>query len=172
MEKREKQEKRMMTKQATEKQVAENHVSMELNKALKRMRRDRKMTQVQLAKHLGISTFTLIRWERGERTPSGASLGKISKALNCWMVLDADGTWSYFPKEAAPRRRAPAGADDIFAQSVTAVDRSAWNAFFRRLTRENEELESWLRSSEGGAGLDEKLIRALSRVVLALVREE
>ena len=47
----------------------EGLTGMELHKAIKQMRRDRGLTQARLADAVGVSTFTLIRWERGERTP-------------------------------------------------------------------------------------------------------
>lgn len=41
--------------------------------AIKRLRKYRSLTQVQLAKLLGCSPSTLIKWENGIRRPSGAA---------------------------------------------------------------------------------------------------
>ena len=60
----------------------EGFTEMELHKAIKRMRLDRGLTQARLADAVGVSTFTLIRWERGERAPDGRFLEKLAAALS------------------------------------------------------------------------------------------
>ena len=59
------------------------------------------MTQARLAEAVGISTFTLIRWEQGERSPDGIFLEKLAKVLGCWIILDTEGTWNFFPRDDA-----------------------------------------------------------------------
>lgn len=154
----------------------ERLTEMELHKAIRRMRRDRGLTQARLADVVGVSTFTLIRWERGERTPDGRFLEKLAAALNCWMVLDTNGTWSCFPHEGAGRDASssspslPPSVDEVYAQAAEAKDRAVWNAFFHGLARNNPDLEAWLRNSDGGSELDEGTLKILASVILAIVR--
>lgn len=154
----------------------ERLTEMELHKAIKRMRQDRGLTQARLADAVGVSTFTLIRWERGERTPDGRFLEKLAAALNCWMVLDTNGTWSCFPHEGAgrdassPSPALPPSVDEVYAQAAEAKDRAVWNAFFHGLARNNPDLEAWLRNSGGGSELDEGTLKILASVILAIVR--
>ena len=77
----------------------DNLNNMELHKALKQMRLIRKLTQAKLASAIGISTFTLIRWERGERSPDGEFLQKLAETLKYVIVLDTDGLWTCFPRD-------------------------------------------------------------------------
>ncbi len=52
-----------------------------IGKNLKRIRKDKKITQVQLAKKAGISSNYYARIERDEENPSLEVLKEISKAL-------------------------------------------------------------------------------------------
>lgn len=152
----------------------ERLTGMELHKAIKRMRLARGMTQVRLAESVGVSTFTLIRWERGERSPDGAFLSKLAASLGCWLVLDPDGTWSCFPREdtALPSSSEPSSVDEVFAQAAAAKDKAVWNVFFRGLARSNPDLEAWLRNSGGGSALDDRTLQTLAAVILAVVRTD
>ena len=150
----------------------ENLTGMPLNKALKSMRTQRDLTQVRLAEAIGVSTFTLIRWERGERTPDGAFLEKLAKAMGYWLVLDTEGTWNCFPCNDDGQLRAsytPPSVDDIYEKATKAKDNLVWSAFFQRLTRENPELEAWLRKSDGGAKLSKTAMKTISKVIMAMV---
>ena len=151
----------------------EKLTNMALSKALKQMRMDRRLTQVRLAEAVGVSTFTLIRWERGERSPDGVFLERLSRALGYWIVLDTDGTWSCFPqtgKEPADALSRPS-VDEVYEQAAAAKDKSVWTTFFRKLTQDNPTLESWLRSSDGGEGLDDHTLKTMGNVILAMVRD-
>ena len=154
----------------------ERLIEMELHKAIKRMRQDRGLTQARLADAVGVSTFTLIRWERGERTPDGRFLEKLAAALNCWMVLDTNGTWTCFPREgtgrdvSSPSPSLPPSVDEVYAQAAEAKDKAVWNAFFHGLARNSPDLEAWLRNSGGGLELDEGTPKILASVILAIVR--
>jgi len=152
----------------------ERLTGMELHKAIKRMRLDRGLTQARLADAVGVSTFTLIRWERGERAPDGRFLEKLAAALSCWIVLDTDSTWSCFPHEgtgpAAPSPSLPPSVEEVYAQAAAAKDKAVWNAFFHRLARSNPDLEAWLRNSDGGSDMDEGTLKILASVILAIVR--
>jgi transcriptional regulator with XRE-family HTH domain len=48
---------------------------------LQRVRTRRKLTQLQLAKKVGVHKITISRLERGERQPSMNLLQRLSKAL-------------------------------------------------------------------------------------------
>lgn len=47
------------------------------------LRRERKLTQRELAEMMGVSHVTVARWETGTRTPSSLALFALSKALKC-----------------------------------------------------------------------------------------
>lgn len=154
----------------------EGLTGMELHKAIKQMRRDRGLTQARLADAVGVSTFTLIRWERGERAPDGRFLEKLAMALSCWIVLDTDGTWSCFPQEgtgpdaSSPSPSLPPSVEEVYAQAAAAKDKAVWNTFFHGLARNNPDLEAWLRNSDGGSDMDEGTLKILASVILAIVR--
>lgn len=48
-----------------------------------RLRRERGLTQAQLAELTGCTQKDISRWETGERNPGTKSLIKLSKALGC-----------------------------------------------------------------------------------------
>lgn len=48
---------------------------------LRRVRRQRKLTQVELAEKVGVHEMTISRLERGERQPSLALLRRLAQAL-------------------------------------------------------------------------------------------
>ena len=55
---------------------------MGLAENIKNFRKQAKLTQVQLAKMVGINTNTLQRYEYGEREPNFTTIGKIAAALD------------------------------------------------------------------------------------------
>jgi transcriptional regulator with XRE-family HTH domain len=152
--------------------------NMELHRALKQMRQSRKLTQVKVAGEIGISTFTLIRWEREERAPDGGFLQKLASTLGYAVVLDTDGLWSCYPKEElraveegqsiSPSER----VDEIYRMAAKAKDNAVWKVFFSRLVKENARLETWFRESNGGAEMDEKAFKIIRDVVWAMVNPE
>jgi transcriptional regulator with XRE-family HTH domain len=148
---------------------------LELHKAIKQMRLSRKLTQVKVSTTIGVSTFTLIRWERGERAPDGIFLQKLSKTLGYAMVLDTDGLWSCYPDDERSSLEdsfKPESVDDVYRKAVEAKDRAVWQMFFRRLVEDNAELEAWFRKSDGGKDIDRKTFEVMSDVILTLVRAE
>ena len=55
---------------------------------LERLRKERGLTQVQLANRLGITQGTFALYETGKRNPKIETVKKIAKALNvCWSML-------------------------------------------------------------------------------------
>lgn len=50
----------------------------EFSERLKELRKERNLTQKQLAEDLGIATSTIIKYERGEREPNISNIKKIS----------------------------------------------------------------------------------------------
>jgi transcriptional regulator with XRE-family HTH domain len=149
---------------------------LELHKALKQMRLSRKLTQAKVAATVGVSTFTLIRWERGERAPDGIFLQKLAKTLGYSLIVGMDGLWTCYPNddETLPLDTSfkPESIDDIYRKAVEAKDRAVWQMFFRRLVENNAELEAWFRKSDGGKEIDRKTFKILSDVVLTLVRSD
>lgn len=60
--------------------------------ALKRERKQRKLTQVKLAKKAGVDSITISRIERGEFEPSTALLSRLARVLGVPIVhLLGDG---------------------------------------------------------------------------------
>ncbi|GHS95904.1 hypothetical protein AGMMS50276_13280 [Synergistales bacterium] len=146
---------------------------MELHKVIKQMRVSRKLTQVKVADAVGVSTFTLIRWERGERSPDGQFLEKLASVLGYSLILSTDGSWSCYPDEENESLSGTSETlDDIYKKVIEAKDKAVWHVFFKNLVKNNAELESWLRKSGGGEDVDEKSFKRISDVLLALVRSE
>gem|GEM_PF-1811792 len=156
----------------------DNLHNMELHIAIKRMRQSRKLTQVMLSSKIGISTFTLIRWERGERLPDGKQLGKLSKVLKYAIILHTDGLWSCYPRdeslltEIGQSISSIESMDELYKLASEAKDESAWMLFFSRLVKNNMQLEAWLRKTNGGENMDEKTFKVLSEVILTMVKPE
>ena len=49
---------------------------------IKAKRREKGLTQQELADKVGVSLMTVVRWEKGERTPNTSLLPEIAEALN------------------------------------------------------------------------------------------
>jgi transcriptional regulator with XRE-family HTH domain len=148
---------------------------MELNKGIKRMRLSRNLTQSKVASAIGVSTFTLIRWERGDRAPDGNFLQKLSRALGYALVLNTDGLWTFYPNDETVSSETlfeTESVDDIYRKATEAKDRAVWQGFFRRLVEDNMELEGWFRKSDGGKEIPRKTFKAMGEILLALVRGE
>ena len=56
---------------------------MEFAKRLRKVRKDRDMTQAELARRLNVDDRTIGGWEAGYRQPSLEVLKKISEILEC-----------------------------------------------------------------------------------------
>ena len=142
------------------------------------MRLNRKLTQVMLAKAIGISTFTLIRWERGERLPDGKFLKKLTDILKYTMVLNTDGFWNCYPSdelltsEQGNSLSTIESVDEIYRRATEAKDKAVWKTFFSRLIKENAHLEKWFRESNGGVNMDDETFKVISDVIWAMVKSE
>ena len=53
---------------------------MKLNQTIKRLRKDKKITQEQLAELTGVSLKTVQRWENGERSPRIDEVNRLAEA--------------------------------------------------------------------------------------------
>jgi len=53
-----------------------------IEEKIKQLRKENKMTQIELSKKLGTSQPVLNRWETGARSPSLRTLKKIAKVFN------------------------------------------------------------------------------------------
>jgi len=156
----------------------DNLNNMELHIALKRMRQSRKVTQVTLSSRIGISTFTLIRWERGERLPDGKFLQRIAEVLKYVIILNTDGLWNCYPRdelsipEEGQSISPTDNVDEIFKRVSEAKDKAVWKLFFSRLVKDNARLETWFRETNGGENIDEKSFKVLSDVIMVIVKPE
>ena len=154
----------------------DNLNNMELHVALKQMRHSRKLTQAKLAGAIGISTFTLIRWERGERSPDGEFLQKLAATLRYAIVLDTDGLWSCYPRDElltideGLSISSADNVDEIYRRAAEAKDNAVWKNFFSRLVKDNARLETWFRETNGGEDMDENTFKVISDVILAMVK--
>lgn len=54
-------------------------MSMEINKKMRELRKDAKMTQQQVAQKLGIASTTYANYEQGTREPSLSVVSKLCK---------------------------------------------------------------------------------------------
>jgi transcriptional regulator with XRE-family HTH domain len=151
---------------------------MELHKAIKQMRLSRNLTQVKLVSEIGISTFTLIRWERGERLPDGEYLQKLASVLKYAIVLDTDGLWSCYPREEPLSGEEwktisqNENVDEIYRKASEAKDNAVWKSFFSKLVKDNARLEAWFRETNGGEDMDDKTFKVMSDVILAMASPE
>lgn len=50
---------------------------------LRRLRMAKGLTQVELARRVGLSKLTIVTYERAGCDPSAAALGRLAGALNC-----------------------------------------------------------------------------------------
>lgn len=68
---------------------------MELNNKLKELRISRNMTQEAVAEHLGVSSQTVSKWERGLLSPDIALLPKIALLFKCSIdsMFDMESAW-------------------------------------------------------------------------------
>ena len=69
---------------------------MELKNKLKELRNSRNMTQEAVADHLGVSSQTVSKWERGLLSPDISLLPKIALLFKCSIdsLFDMDLVWS------------------------------------------------------------------------------
>ena len=49
---------------------------------IREKRKAQKLTQQELAEKVGVSLMTILRWEKGERTPNALIMPQIAEALN------------------------------------------------------------------------------------------
>lgn len=75
----------------TDKEVQPNDF-YEVENRIKEVRKEKNLTQSQLANAVGVSQGAIQFWENGEREPSLKILKKISEILNCepWELLPQD----------------------------------------------------------------------------------
>lgn len=150
---------------------------LDLAKAIKQMRLNRGLTQVKVSEAIGVSTFTLIRWEQGNRSPDGVFLQKLASTLGYAMVLSTEGLWSCYPDDTLSEgekssMKKPESVNEIYRKATEAKDKAVWNVFFNKLVRNNPELEAWFRKSEGGRDIDEKKFKLMSDVILAMIKSD
>jgi transcriptional regulator with XRE-family HTH domain len=57
--------------------------AVSIGSKIRSIRRERRLSQIALAREAGISVVTLNRYEKGHRNPSAVVLSKIATVLNC-----------------------------------------------------------------------------------------
>lgn len=71
-----------MNNEAIQMEVAERNENKKISKRIKLLRKEKGMTQVELAEDLGIPCKTLINWEVGERKPNYENMLLLAKYFN------------------------------------------------------------------------------------------
>lgn len=82
---------------------------MSIGEKIYRLRRNLDLTQEKLAKEIEVSAKTVIRWERGEREPSGDALRPLAAALGtsvAYLMGETDDPMR-------PQKLTDAGLDDV-----------------------------------------------------------
>lgn len=76
---------------------------MKLNQTIKRLRKERGLTQEQLAEQLGVSLMTVRRWEWGDTSPNSNMLLKLTEifavSLEDLLTEDTEEISINLPKE-------------------------------------------------------------------------
>ena len=49
---------------------------------IKQKRKEQRLTQQELADKVGVSLMTVLRWEKGERTPNTSIMNRLAESLN------------------------------------------------------------------------------------------
>lgn len=49
---------------------------------IKQKRKEQRLTQQELADRVGVSLMTVLRWEKGERTPNTSVMNRLADSLN------------------------------------------------------------------------------------------
>ena len=123
---------------------------------LRKIRRDRSITQSDLAELIGFSVSTIIRWEAGERTPGVDDLTSIASKLGV--------PSGYFLGKDEPPCEKQGGSPSVLdvaaalrsadIKSWTAEDRAALKIFLKGGIRAIEELEGVDELTGKGHGKD------------------
>lgn len=82
---------------------------------IKRQRKHLKLTQLQLAKLVGVSHVTISDWERGDTAPKGQSLMRLAKALQVEVDTLLNELFSGEHSEA------PVGGDPCLSRCATII---------------------------------------------------
>ena len=68
-------------------------------------RKELKLTQTELADKIGVSLMTVVRWEKGERTPNTSVMNQLAEALDTsvayLMGLDSEDDGSIMAEKVA-----------------------------------------------------------------------
>lgn len=72
-----------------------------------RKRKEKNLTQEQLAEHIGVSNKAISKWENGKRMPDYSILQKLSAAHRSWNIrkgFSAACFWLFLALPATPCR--------------------------------------------------------------------
>ena len=72
---------------------------MEFSKKLKEIRRNKNLTQEELARIINVSRSLVARWEYGDVYPSEDNLDLLSKVLNVSIDVNKDEILAYLEKK-------------------------------------------------------------------------
>lgn len=96
---------------------------MVLNNKIKELRSARNMTQEAVAEHLGVSSQTVSKWERGLLSPDISLLPKIALLFRCSIdyLFDMDSAWGI-----EHRREFESKIHELYAKNDTEGIYRAW----------------------------------------------
>lgn len=80
------------------------------------------LTQLQLAKKVGVSSVTISQWESGDYSPKGKNLYKLAEALKC------SPDWLLYGKEIGTQNISPGPDIKGFFPLISWVQAGAWAA--------------------------------------------
>lgn len=80
------------------------------------------LTQVQLAKKVGVSSVTISQWESGDYSPKGKNLYKLAEALKC------SPDWLLYGKEIDVQNISPGPDIKGFFPLISWVKAGTWSA--------------------------------------------
>ena len=107
----------------------------------KGLRKDRNLTQGDIARDLGVSKATVAMWETGRRTPPLKKMREIAEYFNCrldYLLGTSDDAWTdyYEYEEAEQYVKMSAAAEDAdqainfysdFFRKIVTLDEYGWN---------------------------------------------
>lgn len=103
-------------------------------------RKNKGLTQGELATQTGVSAQTVLRWEKGSRSPDAEALPKLARALNvsiAYLMGETDEPGSQAQKKPASEDFNPTGLQEKLLEFLAAIhDRGKTSPDFLDLIRQ------------------------------------
>ncbi|MBY7859744.1 helix-turn-helix transcriptional regulator [Vibrio fluvialis] len=118
-----------------------------IGERIRRVRKELKLTQQQVAKTIGVSSTSMVFWERGETTPKGSNLIALCRALKVAPEWLQTGKGDQTEKESSNAEilgnmqawdsSTPLGDDEVAIPFLTDIRLSAGNGFICDAEQDN-----------------------------------